>query len=118
MPINEIVERITQQRKEWVPQIREKQTLLDGMVQALDHFEELKAEMLDSQGNAVDGRFKSIVEKYPDIAIRINMLSSSECRRRILLARQAAEAAMKRFSRDTINIAVIGKARGGVKVNF
>ncbi len=113
MPINEIVERITLQRKEWVPQIREKQALLDEMVQALDRFDGLKAEMPDGQGNVVDGRFKSIVEKYPDIAIRINMLSSSECRRRILLAKQAAEAAMKRFSRDTINIAVIGKARVG-----
>ncbi len=113
MQINEIVERITEQRKEWVPRIKEKQEILDEMLRALERFDELKTELIDSHGNVMDGRFKSIAEKYPDVPIRINLLSSSECRRRIALAKQAAESAMKRFSRDTLNIAVIGKARVG-----
>ena len=113
MQIHEIVEQITQKRKAWVPQIGEKQKALDEMLQALDHFDNLKAELVDSKGNVVEGRFKSIGEKYPDMTMRIHMLSSAECRQRIALAKQAAESAMKRFSRDTINIAVIGKARVG-----
>ena len=113
MRINELVERITQKRKERLPEIEDRNKDLDHMLEALEKFDELKDELVDTQGNARDGRYKTIAEKYPEMVIKINALSSGECRRKIAQAKQTCEQARKRFSRESINVAVIGKARVG-----
>ena len=113
MRINELVERITQKRKERLPERDDRNKDLDHMLEALEKFDELKDELVDTQGNARDGRYKTIAEKYPEMVIKINALSSGECRRKIAQAKQTCEQARKRFSRESINVAVIGKARVG-----
>lgn len=113
MQMNEIVEQIIRQRGERLPMIEARRSMLDNMEQAIDDFDELKSRLVDSDGNVMDGRYQAIVEKYPEMVIKINALSSAECRRRIARARLACDRAAKRFSRESINIAVIGKARVG-----
>lgn len=113
MGINKIVEQITRQRKERLPLIEDKQAMLESMLSALDDFDTLKSQLVDSEGNVMDGRYRALVEKYPEMVIKINALSSAECRRRIAQVGLACDRAAKRFSRESINIAVIGKARVG-----
>ena len=113
MAIKEIVEEIIAKRNGKLPILEEKKEKLRQMLALLDEFEYFKSEVIDDEGNVIDGKYKVIAEKNPEMAIKLNVLSTAECRRRINAALDECEKVCKRFSRESINIAVIGKARVG-----
>lgn len=113
MAINQIVEQIIESRKKRLPLIQAKQEMLGELEEALDNFDSLKSALVDADGNVLEGRYKAVMDKYPEMAIKLNALSSNECRKSIREAMKRCKLAEKRFSRESINIAVIGKARVG-----
>ncbi|MCD7957498.1 MAG: hypothetical protein LUG93_17495 [Lachnospiraceae bacterium] len=113
LSIAECVDRIISKRKGRLPLLEEKQRMLMDIQEALSTFETQRAEMFLPDGSVAEGRYKAILTKYPEIAMQLSQISVEECRRRINTALQECDIAIRRFSRDHINIAVIGAARIG-----
>lgn len=113
MQIKDIVEQIIAKRNSKLPIIEKKKEDLRQMIALLDEFEYFKSEVIDAEGNVIDGKYKVIADKNPEMAIKLNVLSTVECKKRIKAALDECEKVLKRFSRESINIAVIGKARIG-----
>ncbi len=59
------------------------------------------------------GRASAVAARYPDLAAALQGVSFNDAENRLLEARKACEDALKRLRRDSINIAVAGKARQG-----
>lgn len=113
MQIKEIVEQIITKRNGKLPIIERKKEELQQMLTLLDEFEYFKSEVVDAEGNVIDGKYKVIADRNPEMAIKLNVLSTAECKKRIKAALGECEKVCKRFNRESINIAVIGKARVG-----
>lgn len=113
MQIKEIVEQIISKRNDKLPVIQRKKEELQQLIKLLEEFEYFKSEVVDADGNIIDGKYKIMADKNPEMAIKLNLLSTSECKERINNALLECEKVCKRFQRDSINIAVIGKARVG-----
>jgi len=113
MAVNNLVQKIIDKRHEKLSAIIEKEKYLDELLTVLDIYEELKIQIVDPDGNPVEGKFLSLTAQNPEMVLKLNSLSSSECRRKIQTAKEKLAEAQKRFGRDSISIAVVGKARVG-----
>ncbi len=113
MQIKKIVEQIIAKRNGRLPAIERKKEELNKMLLLLSEFENFKSEVIDVNGNVIDGKYKVIADKNPEMPIKLNVLSTEECKRKIKTALEECEKVYKRFNRESINIAVIGKARVG-----
>ena len=113
MKISNLVEQIIAKRNGKLPIIERKKEELQQMLTLLDEFEYFKSEVVDAEGNVIDGKYKVIADRNPEMAIKLNVLSTAECKKRIKAALDECEKVYKRFNRESINIAVIGKARVG-----
>lgn len=113
MQIERIVEQIIARRNQRLPGIERKKEELYRMLELLDEFEGLKSEIVDTQGNVIDGKFRVMADKNPEMPIKLYVLSSAECKKKIKAALEECDAAANRFGRDSINIAVVGQARIG-----
>ncbi|MBR1969109.1 MAG: hypothetical protein IKA17_02005 [Clostridia bacterium] len=113
MKISDLVEQIIAKRNGKLPIIERKKEELQQMLTLLDEFEYFKSEVVDAEGNVIDGKYKVIADRNPEMAIKLNVLSTAECKKRIKVAMDECEKVCKRFNRESINIAVIGKARVG-----
>lgn len=114
MAINELVEKIIEKRKGKLPILREKMMMIENLSAALDMFDDFKSEIVDPQGNPiVGGKYDSIIAKNPEMVYNLNTISTEYCKNRIVQAKATLEEAIKRFSRDSINVSVVGHARIG-----
>lgn len=113
MKIKELTSQIIGRRTARLPMIEQKEQELQALQGALDAFDRLKSEIIDPNGMVLDGKYKSIAEKNPEMTLKLHVLSTAECRKRIEQALLECKTVHKRFSRSSINIAVIGKARVG-----
>lgn len=113
MQIREIVEQIISKRNGRLPIIESKKEQLQQMLSLLDEFEYFKSEVIDAEGNVLEGKYKVIADKNPEMPIKLNVLSASECKRKIQAAITECDTVINRFGRKSINIAVVGKARIG-----
>ena len=59
------------------------------------------------------GRASAVAARYPDLATALQGVSFNDAENRLFEARKACEDALKRLRRESINIAVAGKARQG-----
>ncbi len=113
MVINELVEQIIEKRKEKEPILVSKSEMLDGLTSSLNAFDDFKNEVVDSEGNLTNGRFSAIFSQHPEMIDNLNTVSTLACRTSIRNAENKLREAYRRFSRDRINISVVGKARIG-----
>lgn len=113
MVINELVDNIIQKRGERLPEIRERIEMLQNLIKALEEFDYFKSQIVDSQGNAVNGKFNAVIAKHPDVVFNLNTMSTEYCKEKINNALAKLREAEKRFARDRINISVVGHARIG-----
>ena len=113
MQISQFVEDIIARRNAKIPVIEGKRQELYGILKALDSFDDLKYQIVDDNGEVLPGKYQYLAAKDPAIAIKLGALSTRECREKIDTALDACDTVTKRFSRDRINISVVGKARIG-----
>ncbi len=113
MSISKIVEEIIGRRNSRLPAIQGKKEELHQMLTLLDEFDYFKSEIIDAEGNVLDGKYKVMADKNPEMPLKLNVMSTAECRKRIKTALDECDKVYKRFSRDSINIAVVGEARIG-----
>lgn len=113
MQINEFVDEILKKRNAKVPVIQRKRKEISEMLKALDGFDDLKSQVIDPDGNILNGNYGYILQKDPGIAIKLAALCTDECREKAALALQECDKVERRFSRDRIHISVVGQARIG-----
>ena len=93
-----IVAKIRDVRAQKRPEIEKNLQKIDALLGALR----------DTRGQASD-----VAARYPDLATALQGVSFNDAENRLLEARKACEDALKRLRRESINIAVAGKARQG-----
>lgn len=113
MAISNIVNEIIQKRNSKLPAIEQKRQEMLEICKALDQYDDLKSQIVDADGNALEGKYKYLTDKNPEMVIKLNALDTAECRKKIDAALEECDIAYKRFSRESINISVVGKARIG-----
>lgn len=113
MAISELIQGIINERKAKLPIIERKNGELKQMKDLLGEYDSFKSRIVNKEGNVIDGPFKSIAEKNPDMVINLNALTTGECRSKVDVALAECEKAYNRFNRDSVNISVIGKAGVG-----
>lgn len=111
--ISERIQAIIDKRHERIPIIDRKLKTLDAIQQAADSAEALRKEMIDADGNILPGPHAAILGKQPDVAIRLQQLDFESVRKAVLQSKTALEDYRNRCSRETVNIAVVGRARIG-----
>lgn len=111
--IGERIQTIIDKRHERLPIIDRKLKALDDIQQAADSAEALRKEMIDADGNILPGPHAAILGKQPDVAIRLQQLDFESVRKAVQQSKTALEEYRNRCSRETVNIAVVGKARIG-----
>ena len=113
MQINEFVDEILRKRNAKVPVIQKKRQEIAEILKALDGFDDLKSQVIDPNGNILNGNYGYILQRDPGIAIKLAALRTDECREKATLALQECDKVEQRFSRDRIHISVVGQARIG-----
>ena len=96
---------------------------LDGIVAAIRDKRAQKRPEVEKNLQKIDalitalrdtrGRASAVADRYPDLKEALNGVSFKEAEILLGKARKACEDALKRLRRDSINIAVAGKARQG-----
>lgn len=113
MKIDKIVNDIIAKRNAKVPVIEQKEECLRALLKALDRFDDLKIQIVDENGNPRDGTYQLLSQQNPDMVLKLNAMSTASCRQRIDTALAECGKIKKRFSRTSINISAVGKARIG-----
>ena len=113
MPISEFVEEIIKARNAKKPVIETKRRELNDLLKALDAFDNLKSQILDENGEVIQGRYAHLVSANPEMQIKLGMLNTVACRKKIDAAMKECDSVYNRFSRERINISVIGMAGVG-----
>ena len=109
-----IISEIIEKRHSKLPLLREKVLMIKNLSAALDMFDDFKSEIVDSQGvPIVGGRYDTVIAKNPEMIYNLNAISTEHCKNSIEQAKVTLDEAIKRFSRDSINISVVGHAKSG-----
>lgn len=111
--VSKLVDQIIQRRHAKLPTIEQKRQNLYELQKALDMFDDLKSQIVDADGNVLDGKYQYLAQKNPEMVLKLNAMSTSACRDKIDKALAECDKVEKRFSRDYISISVVGKARIG-----
>lgn len=111
--VSKLVDQIIQRRHAKLPTIEQKRQNLYELQKALDMFDDLKSQIVDADGNVLDGKYQYLAQKNPEMVLKLNAMSTSACRDKIDKALAECDKVEKRFSRDSISISVVGKARIG-----
>lgn len=113
MEIDKLVNKTIEKRHGKLPWLESESEMLDALTSALEKLDDFKNEIVDAEGNPVDGKNNAIICWYPDFVDNLNAFSTETCRKSISNARSKVEAARRRFERDSLNISVIGEAKTG-----
>ena len=109
-----IISEIIEKRHSKLPLLREKVVMIKNLSAALDMFDDFKSEIVDSQGvPIVGGRYDTVIAKNPEMVYNLNTISTEHCKNSIEQAKATLDEAIKRFSRENINISVVGSAKSG-----
>ena len=113
MEISKIVNDIIRKRNSKLPTIEQKRQSLYALLKALDRFDDLKSQIVDDDGNPREGKYQLLAQQNPDMILKLNAMSTAICRQKVDKALEECDKVEKRFSRESINISVVGKARIG-----
>lgn len=114
MAISEKVNQIIVKRKERVPLIENKIATLKAIVNAVEQFDRLKDSIVDRNGGLIpDSPYVSIVNDNPGMLLKINAISTETFKAKAKELLENYNYLKTRFSREGINIAVVGGARQG-----
>ena len=113
MQINELIDGIIKTRNAKLPMIISKKNELMEIEQAMDEFDSFKNSIVDADGNVLDGPFTVFAQENPDLIANLEAMSTFSVRNKVKIALDECEKVYKRFSRERLNIAVVGKARVG-----
>lgn len=113
MEIRDIVDDIIQKRNAKVPVIEQKRKDLNDMLAALNLYDNLKKQIVDQNGNPLEGKFQHVTQKNPEMVLKLHTLDTRSCRDKIARALAECDRAQNRFSRENIYISVVGGARSG-----
>lgn len=110
--INELIERIVQERARRLPKIQEKKAHLKKVFDKLDEVDGLIEVILREQ-KAKNGAYYALMAENPKVEETLSLINTNELRKAIKLQQQKLEILEKRFGRKTIRIAMIGEERQG-----
>ena len=113
MDLSRIVDQIISKRNAKLPTIEQKREELYNILKALDAYDDLKNQIVDAGGNALEGKYKYLSEKNPEMIFKLSSLDSAGCRKKVEAALTECDKVYNRFSRNNISISVVGKARIG-----
>lgn len=114
MGIARQLETIIQKRKARLPYIEKKLKHMQEILSKLTDLDYIKSQMIDRKGNIKeDGKYKDLLSSNPDMAWKLQGLDTGSCRAAVNAAVGRLEECRERFSRESINISVIGEARRG-----
>lgn len=113
MAISKMVDEIISKRHAKLPAIKQKQEELHRILKVLDIFDDLKKQIVDSDGNALEGKYRHLSDKNPEMIMKLSALDSVGCRTKVSAALAECDRVWNRFSRNNIDFSVVGKARIG-----
>ena len=110
--IPELIEEIVQVRAQRLPKIQAQLAHLEKVNEKLDEIDDLMA-VIESEQNAQQGAYYSLLADNPDIERTLANLSTEKLRKSIKEQMKKLDILHKRFGRNTIRIAMIGYERQG-----
>jgi len=79
----------------------------------LDEFESLKEQLINEDGEVVDGQYSHLLKQRPEIIQKLRSLSTQSLSRKVGSQIKKLERIRTRFSRKEISIQIYGKAGNG-----
>lgn len=112
--VNESIKKIKEKRSKRLEDINRKFQALDDIESGLDEMISLRNEMITPSGEVIPGsRFTQIINSNPEMAMKLSLLDPEGIKEMLAEARERLEEYKNRCKRETVNIAVVGKARIG-----
>lgn len=113
MSIQQKIEEITERRTSlFLPKIEQRLQYLDKLGKEIEKLESLLA-LIHSQNDAKSGTYYTILANDPAMEMRLQQVSTAHVSQLLEQTRKELQRLQVRFSRDGINISVIGRARQG-----
>lgn len=114
MEIREQISAIIARRQARLPGIDEKLRVLDEMEAQAARVEAVRNQMIRPDGTVIsESKFAPMLERNPDMAWGLQALDFEPVKDGIKRAREALGEYRRRCARETVDISVVGKARGG-----
>lgn len=114
MEIRDQIEEIIAKRRKQLPSIEEKLNTLSDIDAQMSQMETVRNQMIQPDGTVIlESKFAPMLQKNPDMVWGLQALDFIPARSALKKAREALMAYQARCTRETVNISVVGKARGG-----
>ena len=91
MQINEFVDEILRKRNAKVPVIQKKRQEITEILKALDGFDDLKSQVIDPNGNILNGNYGYILQRDPGIAIKLAAVRMNAAKKQLWHYRSATK---------------------------